>query len=159
MTSCVNPQCRAQHPDAYNFCPVCGADCRPPAFRGRPVTCMDHKYQGLGDFCSTCGSCSDLNRTNAIVFDQGLKKKAFGFMIAGGVVLVAALVLHWVISGFWGAPQVLVDQAEAGKSLRDPIAKHRPDNPYTGFVVLAALGLMGYGGYLYSQAKIDGQSA
>ncbi len=154
MTRCVNNKCARPHPQPFSFCPYCGADCRQPGLRGTDVYNCGHEFYGIEDFCTLCGYTANQLADSAVTFDEEEKKKAMIVIGVGVFVMVAMIVVHYVIAGAYGPGQVLVDQAAAGKSLADPIAKNRPSMPFTGPIVMIGLAITAYGGYLFNQAKI-----
>ena len=63
MADCVNPQCRAQIPDDYAFCPLCGTDNRPPEKRAA-VHDGAHVFPPTAKFCINCGEPRDQRYTS-----------------------------------------------------------------------------------------------
>lgn len=142
MVACARSTCRKELHDSWRFCPYCGQDCRPPAERRVAIQACHHEYFGELPFCVQCGYSVVEGRAISRIGDPIKFRWAIGITIASFVCFGFSIFLMWLIEGAHGPAQVLVDQAEAGKDLDDPIAKQRgtsvasPILAITGFVGL-----------------------
>lgn len=90
MASCV--ECHRQIQDSFAFCPICGADNRPPE-RQEPITFCDHQFVPGGQFCILCGAGFDepVGSTPAT-----RRRSAIGFVLIG---CAFAMALSYFIAG------------------------------------------------------------
>lgn len=84
-----------------------------------------------------CGYSHETLKQTERVADTLLYRRGLNLVIIGVSLVAVALILYWIIEGSYGAAQVLVDQEEAGKSLRDPIAKERGRSVASPYLTVA----------------------
>ena len=83
MVRCVNEACGIPIEETWAFCPLCGADNRPPENRPE-VDCDTHLFVGDGWYCVRCGELRGQSR-----YDRKLSSVLC--MVGGAILVVPAV--------------------------------------------------------------------